>query len=114
MYKSPIKANFAEPIYEQVQDAFDNAVFKAVQEMSIEVDKDELIKALQYDRDQYDKGYRDGRVRENVQGEWIESPYFSPLSDGTKIAYKCSVCFTHWDHKTNYCPYCGADMSESC
>ena len=33
MYKSPIQANYSEPIYEQVRDAFDNEVFKAVQEV---------------------------------------------------------------------------------
>lgn len=62
MYKSPIQANYAEPIYEQIRDAFDNEVFKAVQAVNIEVDKDELIKALRYDRGQYDKGYWDGRA----------------------------------------------------
>lgn len=62
MYKSPIQANYAEPIYEQIRDAFDNEVFKAVQAVNIEVDKDELIKALKYDRGQYEKGYWDGRA----------------------------------------------------
>lgn len=62
MYKSPIQANYTDPMYEQVRDAFDNEVFKAVQAVSIEVDKDELIKALRYDREQYDKGYWDGRM----------------------------------------------------
>ena len=33
---------------------------KVVQERGIDVDKDELIKALQYDRGQYEKGYING------------------------------------------------------
>ena len=33
---------------------------KAVIEIGISVDKGELIKALEYDRDQYNKGYRAG------------------------------------------------------
>ena len=38
----------------------ENMIFKAIQECSVSVDKDELLKALKYDRDQYRKGYRDG------------------------------------------------------
>ena len=35
-------------------------IMKAVQRVGIDVDKDELIRALQYDRGQYQKGYMDG------------------------------------------------------
>lgn len=38
----------------------ENGIVKAVKDMGIVVDKEELVKALQYDRGQYDKGYRDG------------------------------------------------------
>lgn len=54
MYESPI-----EIIYENVQTQFEDAVLKAVQKVGINVDKDELIKALNYDRGQYEKGYSD-------------------------------------------------------
>ena len=64
MYVSPIHVNYTEPIVETLKDKFDNAVFQAVQEVGIEVDKDELLKALQYDRGQYEKGYSDGRLYE--------------------------------------------------
>ena len=26
--------------------------------------------------------------------------------------YQCSECETHWDTKTNYCPFCGVKMDE--
>ena len=55
MYESPIKAYFGE-----VETQFDGAVFKAVQSVGIDVNKDELIKALAYDREQYERGYHDG------------------------------------------------------
>lgn len=55
MYESPI-----EIITKEMSLHFDDNIYRAVQEYGIEVDKDELIKALRYDRDQYDKGYRDG------------------------------------------------------
>jgi hypothetical protein len=38
----------------------ENDVCTAVQNVGIYVDKDELIKALQYDREQYDRGYKQG------------------------------------------------------
>lgn len=55
MYESPINAYFGE-----IETQFDGAVFKAVQSVGIDVKKDELIKALAYDRDQYERGYHDG------------------------------------------------------
>ena len=35
-------------------------VFQVIENIGVIVDKEELIKALQYDRGQYDKGYKDG------------------------------------------------------
>jgi hypothetical protein len=55
MYESPI-----EVISRQMRTQQEDHVYKAVLEVGVNVDKDELIKALKYDRDQYDKGYRDG------------------------------------------------------
>ena len=36
-------------------------IMKAIREVGVNVDKEELIKALQYDRNQYTKGYEDGK-----------------------------------------------------
>ena len=55
MYTSPIKL-----VTNQIIMELDNDVVNAVQKVGIEVDKQELIRALKYDRDQYDKGYADG------------------------------------------------------
>lgn len=55
MYKSPI-----EIIQGQMTTAFDGEILKSVQKVGINVDKTELLKALAYDRGQYDKGYKDG------------------------------------------------------
>ena len=44
-------------------------------------------------------------VRSVMCGKWNKRR-FSKLACG----YECSVCHTTWDNKTNYCPYCGADM----
>ena len=55
MYKSPI-----EIIYGDMQTKLESDVFNIIQNYGVDVDKDELIRALQYDRGQYDNGYRDG------------------------------------------------------
>lgn len=55
MYKSPI-----EVLSQSIKLEIEKGVCKAVENYGINVDKDELIKALQYDRNQYNKGYADG------------------------------------------------------
>ena len=58
MYKSPIEI-VMEEVFQKMDEDFENAVFKAVRKVGINVDKEELLKALIYDRGQYDKGYED-------------------------------------------------------
>lgn len=55
MYKSPV-----ELITSQMHTQIEDYVFNAIQEVAVNIDKEELIRALEYDRGQYDKGYRDG------------------------------------------------------
>lgn len=57
-YESPITA-----IATQLQMLYDEEVMKAIQRVGIEVNKEELIKALDYDRKQYQEGYRKGYDR---------------------------------------------------
>ena len=63
-YKSPI-----EIIMGQMRTEVDDGIYKAVQSYGVNVDKEELIRALQYDRGQYEKGYADG-LRHRESG-WI-------------------------------------------
>lgn len=58
-YKSPIEVYLTQMRFEQEQ-TIEGAIYKAVQGLDISVSKDELIKALRYDREQYDHGYHDG------------------------------------------------------
>jgi hypothetical protein len=57
MYRTPI-----EIIYGQMQTQLEGDILKAVQSYGINVDKEELLRALQYDRNQYEKGYMDGKA----------------------------------------------------
>ena len=54
-YESPIKV-----CQDEMKTKIDNDIFEVVQSCGISVDKDELTKALKYDRQQYVKGFRDG------------------------------------------------------
>ena len=63
-YKSPIEITIGQFRWEQ-EKRIEGEVFSAIQEVGINVDREELVKALQYDRDQYRKGYEDG-VRANA------------------------------------------------
>lgn len=67
MYLSPI-----DIVTEPITYKLDDAILSAVGKVGIHVDKDELLKALEYDRDQYSKGFIDGynkRVSEEQEDE---------------------------------------------
>lgn len=63
MYESPIQVNLLEG-YEKFKREMDemigDEVYKHVLDLGIQVDKEELEKAMLYDRHQYMKGYKDG------------------------------------------------------
>lgn len=56
MYMPPISV-----ITSEIQTKLEDKIFEAVQNIDIEVDRDELIQALTYDRNQYEKGFTDGK-----------------------------------------------------
>ena len=59
MYESPIDLVYSN-VYKQVAEQFDENILRAIVKTGVKVDKEELIKALSYDRNQYNKGYKDG------------------------------------------------------
>ena len=67
MYTSPI-----EMIAKEIRTIQEEAVYKAVQEVGIIVDKQELLRALKYDRDQYNRGYHDGFIAASMLAEDIK------------------------------------------
>lgn len=79
MYQSPI-----DVIMGQMHMTFENEICKAVQNVGVNVDKEELLKALQYDRGQYQKGYRDRddeivRCKDCKYGARLERTGMTPL-----------------------------------
>lgn len=107
MYQSPISL-----IQKDVESKIDDAIMMAVQKVGVTVDKNELLRALMYDREQYEKGYRDGLNDAVRHGRWISVPH--------KRDRICSICdcdepYKFADenaHVFDYCPHCGARMDE--
>ena len=114
MYQPPISL-----IQKDVEFKIEDAVVKAIQKVGVEVDKEELLRALTYDRRQYEKGYGDGLIDAVKHGEWLPHPT-EPDWD------VCSVCrlgtrrrfhfndgvYGGYDVEESfaYCPHCGAKL----
>lgn len=114
MYESPIKLNeIGTHISERITKAKDEYIFAQVN-MAVDVDKEELIKALSYDRNQYQKGYADGCADAKAErkiGRWVRCD-----TDGFRNMCKCSECGARIDiqeeFRSFFCYHCGADMRE--
>lgn len=110
MYESPITL-----INGELQLSLENGVYKAVRQTGVVVDKDELIKALKYDRGQYEKGYADAKA-EQKRGKWVNR--YRAKWDRTLYWFRaCSECDFERDDcnsekDTMYCPNCGAKMED--
>lgn len=75
MYKSPIEVFGGE-----METKMEGDIFKVVQNYGINANKEELLNALQYDRNQYHNGYADG--------------YADGFDESNSIV-RCRVC-KHW------------------
>ena len=80
MYKSPIEMSysFSDSFAQRFSEETDKLVLTACFDVGVKLDKAELIKALEYDRDQYEKGYRDGLAEaEEVFETWLANEYYT-------------------------------------
>lgn len=79
-YESPIRI-----IEGKLTTRIEDDIMTVVKSYGIEVDKAELERALRYDREQYEKGYRDGKNSRYCEGV---KPYF----DDNR--WHCGECLT--------------------
>ena len=94
MWESPITI-ITENITRDITNKTDGTLVEYVHTVGFDVNKEELVKALAYDRNQYEKGYADGRVDRDAEivrckeCKWydISSPYGTVIPD----AYHCKV-----------------------
>lgn len=60
MWESPINVmEIQDSFVSEIKEKTEEMVFTEIKRIGIDVNKEELIKALQYDRNQYEKGYAD-------------------------------------------------------
>lgn len=98
-YQSPIKIIFGE-----MQTKLEIDVLKAIQNYGITVDKNELLKALNYDRDQYNKGYKDGYEQSYADIIRCKDCRYWDNHDGGE---RCLHAIAHlsWAEPDNFCSY---------
>lgn len=85
-YEAPIEINIEEDFPDpgaMAVSEIENMISSAVLKVGITVDKEELIKALRYDRGQYEKGYADGKCDAAAAIEALEAkvPHWVSVKD---------------------------------
>lgn len=117
MYESPIHITFDDypKITKQIMKNQEEHIVGVINEY-VKVDKDELLKALAYDRDQYKKGYDDGyheakKIQyQPIYGEWIFKRF--DVASGITGSLWCSNCGeVKCQVSDKFCAWCGANMS---
>ena len=108
-YESPIEVIYRD-IQNQINADFEKNCVEAVCSYGFNVNKEELKKALVYDRDQYNKGYYDAIHQLRASARWEHNP---DCYDG-EFRYKCSQCGMP-ERSTNhrFCSQCGAFMFDT-
>lgn len=94
MYESPLEKIYSNIQSQIIKQDEENMMYAVNQTVGYNVDKQELIKALNYDREQYKKGYKDViSVIEDIKAEIQETidstPYrYHDYEDGRIDAYE--------------------------
>lgn len=111
-YQSPLQIFQSEPVFD-----FDGECVRATVKCGVHVDKEELIKALAYDRNQYIKGYKDAKAKyKRPCGKW--SPRRTIKRGGyPEHELVCSECGAVRNIRVGevfpvFCEQCGADNME--
>jgi hypothetical protein len=114
MYESPIELLFTD-IQHQILEQQDEQIYQAVMHFVPNVNREELLRALKYDRGQYDKGYADG-VRDS-EPKWI--PVTERLPEVcdiylvvVKSKYDCEKEYSIDTDVATYYPYEERDIND--
>lgn len=88
MYESPIEI-IQRDIANGIQIKMENDICNAICSYGINVNREELIKALAYDRQQYEKGFQDARTKLKPMCKYL------------------TKCMSHPETDRNYYDWCG-------
>lgn len=81
MYKPPIELFYSDVTIKSLAESAEQTIIQAIQKVGVNVDKDELVSALRYDRDQYERGSYD--VLDVLSAAWHGKRYYFLQDDGT-------------------------------
>lgn len=71
-YQSPLIANFCGNLNDEMIKFFEDTACEEIEcAVGYNIDKEELVKALAYDRHQYENGYQDGKAEAEQGTGWI-------------------------------------------
>lgn len=101
-YESPITliTTQTDNYIKEINEKTDEVIFKAVVNVLPQVNKEELIKALEYDRGQYVKGYQD-RDKEIIRCK--DCQHY--IVDGITTQYGWCHEYKHSVNEDDYCSY---------
>lgn len=92
-----------EDIANQITEFRDNQIYTQVR-MQVDVDKEELLKALAYDRQQYEKGFEDAKAQ-------FDRPKAHRLMLPKHGIYVCDNCKRMiYNESSNFCWCCGNEF----
>ena len=94
MYESPIKV-----VQGELETQLEGEILKAVHRVGVAVDRDELIRALRYDREQYQKGFDDAKRDAEVVTRCKDCKYYRNHPNG--------LCYLHTEPKETERGYSG-------
>lgn len=118
MRRYPIKVESSLDFIQRLQDEAMNSLAKQYDDyimseirakVNVDIDKEELLRALRYSSNSYEEGYKAGlsyAEHKPVEADWTPTGCEEEFYDWTGT---CGNCHTdvHYD---NYCPCCGAKL----
>ena len=111
-YESPLKRIFDDYESKIVKAEEDRLMIKVKEVLGVDIDKEELTKALMYDRNQYIIGYGNC-LKDHMTGKWNpEDGITRPHTDNRGAEPKDVTDENyHKDYDTISCPHCGCTLS---
>ena len=103
-YESPITM-YTDRIVKDIIEKQEGYLVEEVQRVGFNIDKAELTKALKYDRDQYEQGYRDGRMYK---------PPIVTNADKIRTMTDDELYDLLWNGVCNHIPKCTSRLCSEC
>ena len=99
-YESPITGYIGQFSHQIIEQRDNEIVARIGEQIEMDVDKNELIRALNYDRNQfnegYRKGYRDAKEKYEEADRWISVKDKLPEKNDFVLVYDGSDMFVAW------------------